>query len=71
MALSLFSGIRQLRYREENDEIHEKLCNYSYKTPHFKHFFLGRAEPSEMVALGEFLDQDDFAEDVLQDIYKK
>jgi len=70
IAAAQFNELKRLRLREETPEFHEKICEMSYKTVLFKHFFMPRADQKELVSLAGFLDQGNFAEDVLQDVYK-
>lgn len=70
VAVSLFNELKRLRLREETEIIHHNLSKMVYKTALFKHFYLARASQEELLQLAAFLDQGDFAEDVLQEVYK-
>jgi len=40
-----------------------------FKTPYFKTVFLPRAQPNELILLGDFLSQGEYAEEILQEVY--
>ena len=40
-----------------------------FKTPYFREVFLPRAQPEELVIMGDFLGQGEFAEEILQEAY--
>jgi len=40
-----------------------------FKIPVFRTFYLPRAQPEELVVLARFLAQEEFAEEILNDVY--
>ena len=41
----------------------------SWKVGVFREIFLPKATPEELIVLGQFLDQDEFAEEILREVY--
>lgn len=69
-AAFLFNGLKGLRVHTETDIFHRKLSELPFKSEEFKCFFLPLAESDELIALAEFLEQGECAEEILQEIYR-
>jgi hypothetical protein len=68
-AAMIFNSLKPLFVRTITPEIDQKLNESSFKTSVFRDIFLMRAEPEELIVLGEFLDQGEYAEEILQEVY--
>lgn len=68
-AAALYNALSEFLVRTKFPGFDELLAEEQVKLPYFKDFFLGKATPQEIIVLGEFLDQAEFAEEILQEIY--
>ena len=69
-AASLFNALMPLRVRTLTPEFEPDLIKKPYKSQWFRAILIPKANPQELMILGEFLDQGEFAEEVLQEVYK-
>ena len=69
-AAALFNGLAPLRVRTIDPQ-NEVIMQHSYqKMNQFRLFLSEKASPAELMILGEFLDQGEFAEEVLLEAYR-
>jgi hypothetical protein len=68
-AAAIFNSLRAFFVRTERAEITQKITNSKYKTEVFRDCYLHLALPEELVVLGEFLEQGEYAEELLQEVY--
>jgi hypothetical protein len=69
-AAALFNALRPFFVRTTMSEFEERLRKNAYKTTIFRNFYLVRAtEPGELTVLSEFLEQGEFAEEILAEVY--
>jgi hypothetical protein len=68
-AASIFNALRPFFVRTIPSDFDEKMKLQVFKTPLFKATFLPLAEPEEVIVLGEFLNQGEYAEEILQEVY--
>jgi hypothetical protein len=68
-AAMLYNSLSEFFVRTKFDGFDAKLAEEQVKLPYFKDFFLGKANPQEIIILGEFLEQGEYAEEILQEIY--
>lgn len=68
-AASLWNALQPLVVRTISDGDREFLTEISAKSTHFKVLLVNVATPQELVILGEFLDQAEYAEEILQEVF--
>lgn len=68
-AASLFNALRPFFVRTITPDFDKKMDDQIFKLPFFKDFFVQKAHPEELIVLGEFLDQGEYAEEILQEAY--
>jgi len=68
-AAACYNQLSEFFVRTTSAPFHEKIVSARFKTPVFRMEYLGKAQPEELAVLAEFLARDEFAEEVLQDIY--
>ena len=56
------------KLKPESADFDRKLSEAAFKTPVFCAEYLEKAQPAELIALGEFLAQEEFAEEILQEV---
>lgn len=69
-AARLYNNLISFFVRTRTPEIEQKLINLPFKTMVFRDFFLQKANPQEIIILAEFLEQGEYAEEVLQDVWR-
>ncbi len=68
-AAAIYNSLNEFRVRTESEDFHAKICASAFKIAVFRAEFLEKAQPEELAVLAEFLAQEEFAEEVLQDAY--
>jgi hypothetical protein len=68
-AAALWNALRALVVRTIPVQFELELRKQIIKTPFFRSFCLPGAMPQELIILGEFLDQGEYAEEILQTVY--
>ena len=69
-AASLFNALLDLRVRTITPDLEDELKQKVFKTLWFRAIMIPKCSPQELMILGEFLDQGEFAEEILQGAYK-
>lgn len=68
-AAALWNAIQPLVVRTITPDFAEELTEKPVKTAIFRSFVMPGATPQEIIVLGEFLDQGEYAEIILQEVY--
>lgn len=68
-AAALYNALSEFFVRTKSPEIDVEIAKSPVKLPVFRKLFLLQANAQEIIILGEFIDQAEFAEEVLQEIY--
>ena len=68
-AAAIYNSLNEFRVRTESGDFHRKICASAFKIAVFRAEFLEKAQPEELAVLAEFLAQEEFAEEVLQEAY--
>jgi hypothetical protein len=68
-AAMLWNSLKPFFVRTEPADLELQMRKNSFKTPTFRSIFLPRAQPTELVVLGQFLDQGEYAEEILCEVY--
>ena len=69
-AVSLFNALSPLRVRTLTPDFERDLAQKPIKSYWFRSLLIPKANPQELMILGEFLDQGEYAEEVLQEVYR-
>jgi hypothetical protein len=69
-AASLYNGLTEFFVRTKSVDFDSKITAAAFKTPVFRAEFLPKAQPEELAIIAEFLGQDEFAEEILQEVFK-
>lgn len=69
MAASLYNSLRPFFVRTDTPATEVLMKQNSWKVGVFREIFLPKATPEELIVLGQFLDQDEFAEEILREVY--
>lgn len=68
-AAAIYNSLNEFFVRTVSADFYEKIRFHAFKTPVFRAEFLPKAQPRELTVLAEFLAQEEFAEEILQEIY--
>ena len=68
-AAALFNALQPILVRTFDDKNARILSELPFKIQKFREILMPGATPSELQVLGEFLDQGEYAEEILQDVY--
>ncbi|MCK9437353.1 MAG: hypothetical protein M0Q12_09115 [Synergistaceae bacterium] len=68
-AAKLYNQLNEFFVRTKSSNFDQKMVETPFKTPIFRAEYLPKAQPEELIQLAEFLGQEEFAEQILQDIY--
>lgn len=68
-AAALYNSLKEFLVRTLSEKDVHLLCETIVKTACFREICLPLANAQELIILGEFLDQAEFAEEILQEIY--
>ena len=68
-AAAIYNSLNEFRVRTESGDFHRKIGESVFKTPVFRAEFLPKAQPEELSVLADFLAQEEFAEEILQEAY--
>ena len=63
-----YNMLNEFLVRTKSADFDRKLSEAAFKTPVFCAEYLEKAQPAELIALGEFLAQEEFAEEILQEV---
>ena len=66
-AIEIYISLHDFFVRTKSADFDRKLKESTFKTPVFRAEFLPKAQPEELIALAEFLSQEEFAENVLEE----
>jgi hypothetical protein len=69
-AVSLFNALSALRVRTITPEFEPEMRQKVFKSAWFRSILIPKSSPQELMVLGEFLDQGEYAEEVLQEAYR-
>ena len=69
MAASLFNSLAYVRNNFSFKQNEKELCIRSVKLPLFRTMMLPLCSAKELIILGEFLDQGEYAEEILQEVF--
>jgi hypothetical protein len=68
-AAQIYNSLIEFFVRTKSVSFDTKMKESSFKTPVFRAEFLPKAQPEELTVLAEFLAQEEFAEELLQELY--
>lgn len=68
-AAQIYNSLIEFFVRTKSASFDTKMKESSFKTPVFRAEFLPKAQPEELTVLAEFLAQEEFAEELLQELY--
>ena len=68
-AASLYNALANVRVRTIDENLHQNLVINPLKLMIFREILLKKCDPGELMVLAEFLDQGQYAEEVLQDAF--
>lgn len=68
-AAQIYNSLNEFFVRTKSADFDRKIRESSFKTPVFRAEFLPKAQPDELIVLAEFLAQEEFAEEMLQEVY--
>lgn len=71
-AASIYNSLNEFFVRTKSSDFEgfeAKMFAAGFKIPVFRTFYLPRAQPEELVVLARFLAQEEFAEEILNDVY--
>lgn len=69
-AAALYNSLSEFFVRTTSHGFREKMIGSPQKIALFRAEYLSKAQPEELGVLAEFLSQDEYAEEVLEDIYR-
>jgi hypothetical protein len=70
-ASEIYHSLNEFFVRTKSGGFDQRMRDTAFKTPIFRAEFLQKAQPEELVILGEFLGQEEFAEEVLQEMFQE
>ena len=68
-AAILYNSLVEFFVRTKSADFDTKMRESSFKIPVFRAEFLPKAQPEELIVLAEFLGQEEFAEEILTEMY--
>lgn len=68
-AAALWSGLSSVTVRTISEDHTKILTELPFKIIEFRKIMMPACNPAELQVLGEFLEQEEYAEEVLQDVY--
>lgn len=68
-AMGIYNSLIEFIVRTKSASFDTKIKESSFKTPVFRAEFLSKAQPEELIVLAEFLSHEEFAEEVLQEMF--
>ena len=68
-AAQIYNSLIEFFVRTKSASFDTKMKESSFKTPIFRAEFLSKAQPEELTVLAEFLAQEEYAEELLQELY--
>jgi hypothetical protein len=69
-AARLFNALSEVRVRTITPDSEKMLINFSDKLAIFSTILLRNAHPEDLIALGEFMNQGEYAEEILREVYR-
>lgn len=70
-AAKIYNSLNEFFVRTKSADFDRKMAESTFKTPVFRAEFLPKAQPEELSLLAEFLAQEEYAEDVLTDVFNE
>jgi len=68
-AAAIYNSLNEFFVRTKSASFDEKITAAAFKTPVFRAEFLPKAQPEELIEVARFLSQEEFAEEILYEVY--